>query len=522
MRAAHAHKRESWKLAAHRQLAKANSHRHLPEILLTELRDFLDAEYALQRDESAWKSAAEKVAASALEQAGVSAAEMRQRLSSKPEARRSMVKQWLAALRAEEISLPGSSMVRAYVGLGGLAIVSGALFGLLAGKAALMTTAGQPINLWLFLGVLVFLQIGLLLAGFGFAAVAKVRGKEWLGILGSFSQAIFRWKWVKQHAEKEMLGALPETARVEKWIWLGFTQRFAVAFNLGAAVSFIALLLFSELQFGWSTTPDRFEPTALASLVDALAAPWAWAAPTSWTPSADFVAGTRWDTLEGSFRDPSVDGRDWWPFLLMSLLVWGLLPRILLLSWIGSRKRKALRDLAWNHRGYQRWMEIMFPLQASVLRAPIDAVREVKTGDAHKGEARKGILWGAWPIALAQEDLFASHSPLASLQFQSSDLLYAGARGLEQDAAAFAELTDTKLTELWVLVEAGESPDKRLTSFLTKLRQTIGEDRPIHVLPLEHHAGQWPAASERDLEIWTRTLQGLHDRQLSVRRIAAS
>ena len=71
-------------------------------------------------------------------------------------------------------------------------------------------------------------------------------------------------------------------------------------------------------------------------------------------------------------------------------------------------------------------------------------------------------------------------------------------------------------------VEAGESPDKRMTSFLGKLRQTVGKDCPIHILPLEHHAGQWPAASDRDLEIWTRTLSSLRDRQLSVRRIAAS
>ncbi|MDA0667079.1 MAG: DUF2868 domain-containing protein [Planctomycetota bacterium] len=489
---------------------------------MTELRDFLDAEYALQRDESAWEGAAKKVAASALVQANVSVGEMRQRLSSQPEARRSLVKQWLVTLREQGVPLPGDSMVRAYVGLGGLAIALGAIFGLVAGKTALMTTAGQPINLWLFLGVLVFLQVGLLLAGFVFAAVAKVRGKEWLGLLGRFSQTIFRWKWVKHHAEREMLGALPETSRVEQWIWLGFTQRFAVAFNLGAAISFVALLLFSELQFGWSTTPDSFKSTALESLVDVLAAPWAWAAPESWSPSADFIAGTRWETLEGNFRNPSVDGREWWPFLLMSLLVWGLLPRILLLSWMESRKRKALQSLTWNHRGYQRWVEIMFPLQACSTRTPVDAIEEVTASSTKQSDSRKGILWGAWPLEIGEENLFARHSPLTALHFPSSSLVYAGGQGLEQEADIITQLSGSKLAELWVFVEAGESPDKRLTSFLGKLRQTVGKDCPIHILPLEHHAGQWPAASDRDLEIWTRTLSSLRDRQLSVRRIAAS
>lgn len=489
---------------------------------MTELRDFLDAEYALQRDESVWEGAAKKVAASALKHDAVSTGEMRQRLASQPPARRAMVQAWLQALREDGISLPGASMMRTYAGFNALAIAAGTLFGLVAGKTALMTTAGQPINLWLFLGVLVFLQVGLLLAGFGFAAVAKMRGKEWLGLLGSFSQNLFRWKWMKHHADQEILGVLPETARVEQWIWLGFTQRFAVAFNLGAALSFVALLLFSELQFGWSTTPDSFKPTALESVVTVLAAPWSWAAPESWTPSAELIAGTRWETLDETFHNPSVDGRDWWPFLLTSLLVWGLLPRILLLSWMESRKRKALSGLSWNHRGYQRWMEIMFPLKARVAHAKPNAVEVVAPKPGAQKDSRMALLWGAWPLELGDDLLFAPHSPLSALQFQPKHLLRAGGKGLEQDADALQQLADAKLSEIWLLVEGGESPDKRLTTFVGKLRKSLGENCPIQVLPLEFQSGNWPSANDRDLEIWTRTLQGLRDRQLSVRRLASS
>jgi len=371
---------------------------------LTELRDFLDAEYALQREESAWKDAAEKVGKQCLEQSGQSAGDIRRQLASDVQKRHSLIKQWLQALRDEGEKLPGAAIVLAHGRLSWLALIVGALIGMGAGKAALMTTAGQPINLWLFLGILVFLQVGLLLAGFGFAVWAKIRGKAWLGFLGRLSQTLFRWNWVKHHADQDLLGALQETSRVEQWVWLGFTQRFAAAFNLGAAISFVAMLMFSELQFGWSTTPDSFEPTVLTGIVNVLAVPWAWAVPESWVPNADFIAGTRWDTLSSSFRDTNADGRDWWPFLFLSLMVWGLLPRLLLLSWMEAQKRKTLANLGWNHRGYQRLMEIMLPLQVGVTPSPKETIEVISAADLSHKETRKAILWGDWAVDLNDKD----------------------------------------------------------------------------------------------------------------------
>lgn len=489
---------------------------------MTELRDFLDAEYALQREESAWKESAEKLGRQCVERPGQSAGDLRRQLASDASKRRSLVKEWLQLLRDEGDKLPGAAMVRAHLGLSWLAVVVGAVLGLASGKAALMTTAGQPINLWLFLGILVFLQVGLLLAGLGFAAWAKIRGKAWLGFLGRVSQTMFRWNWVKHHADQDLLGALQETSRVEQWVWLGFTQRFAVAFNLGAAISFVAMLMFSELHFGWSTTPDSFEPIVLTGLVDALAAPWSWVAPESWIPSADFVAGTRWDTLDNSFRDANVDGRDWWPFLFLSLLVWGLLPRLILLGWIQAQKRKALARLPWNHRGYQRLMEIMLPLQAAASASRTQIVPFVSSAPLAPDDVRRVIVWGDWATHLSDADWLAADSPLSVLQLRLSAISHAGSRKLEQDAAALSAANSAQLSELWILVEAGESPDKRFTSFLSKLRVSIGKNCPVHVLPLEHREGAWGHAEQRDLEVWTRTLDGMRDRQVSVRRISAS
>ncbi|MFK5956964.1 MAG: DUF2868 domain-containing protein [Planctomycetota bacterium] len=489
---------------------------------MTALRDFLDAEYALQREESAWKDAAQKVGANLLAQDGASAKVIRGQWSGDVSARRSSIQAWTRALTESGEKLSGASMVRAYVGLAWLAGIVGAVFGLTAGKAALISSAGHPINLWLFLGVLVFLQIGLLLTAFGFATWAKMRGKAWLGFLGRLSQALFRWNWLKTHAEKDLLGALAETSRVERWIWLSFTQRFAVAFNLGVIVSFLALLLFSELQFGWSTTPDGFKPTALEAVVHVLSAPWAWAAPTEWVPSPDLIAGTRWESLDSTFRDSQADGRDWWPFLLMSLIVWGLLPRVILLAWLNAKKRKAITGLTWNHRGYQRLFEIMLPLQAASPHEAVEDIAPIHTSWNSASNARRAILWGDWAHEVEEETLSQASSPLSILNLPAPGVLRAGGSGLSQDADALAALHGSKVLECWILVEAGESPDKRFTSFLSKLRAALGKDCPMHVLPLEYQNRTWPPAQERDLEVWTRTVQNLCDRQLSVSRMHAS
>jgi len=193
-----------------------------------------------------------------------------------------------------------------------------------------------------------------------------------------------------------------------------------------------------------------------------------------------------------------------------------------LLAWLNAQKRTAIAGLTWNHRGYQHLFEIMIPLQAASSRDAVEKIAPIPASESLASDARRAILWGDWAHEVEEDTLSQASSPLSILNLQPTDVLRAGGSGLGQDADALAAIQGAKILECWILVEAGESPDKRFTSFLSKLRAALGKDCPIHILPLECRNHAWPVAQKRDLEVWTRTVQSLGDRQLSVSRMNAS
>src|SRR2546423_330732 len=105
-----------------------------------------------------------------------------------------------------------------------------------------------------------------------------------------------------------------------------------------ALLGCLRLIVFSDIAFSWSTTLVQLDAPRFHGLVHALAAPFAWLWPDA-DPSRALVEATRYSRLEGSYvlsgagraaRPELVGG--WWPFLLASIALYGLLPRCLALG----------------------------------------------------------------------------------------------------------------------------------------------------------------------------------------------
>lgn len=500
---------------------------------MTELADFLDAEYGLQRGEAAWRESATEAGEKLVADLGMDSVELRGKLVADRGMRLLAVKQWLRIARkkssssAEDSSkqvLPGTAMHNGFRAIGILATLFGLLLGFGTGRAALSSAIGEPVNLWLSLGMLVLLQAGFLLSAVVLMLAAKARGRQWMGAFTNLMKWLHRWSWAKRVSSSEMLQALPRTQKVERWIWLGLTQRFAVFFNIGALLMFVGMLLFTELQFGWATTPDSIGVPQMNGLVQTLAAPWGWAFPASWVPNENVIAATQWNSLNGAFFSPNADGRVWWPFVMMNLLIWGLIPRIVLMQWAQNGKRKQLARLDWNHRRLQDLFEVMLPPAAKPSaedackageESPLaaDAMKLAAATQSTEGVAL--VAWGDWDSTLE---------------------LQAGGRDLKTDAALVAKLADRKLklNTVQVVVEAGEAPDKRFTSFIVQLRSAVGRTALIQVCPIELAAAatttpEKPSSeaatpsltalhppNDRNLSIWRRTLANLRDDHLHV------
>lgn len=134
-----------------------------------------------------------------------------------------------------------------------------------------------------------------------------------------------------------------------RWQLLYYLQLAWLLLGLGLFLGFWVLLLFSDLAFGWSSTlldGDRALP-----LLQILAFPWQ-----SWWPAASpdaaLMESTRYLRI-APHESAAPRAGDWWPFLMASLLVYNLLPRVLLtgISWWQWR---------WHAR-QQRMVQVIAP-----------------------------------------------------------------------------------------------------------------------------------------------------------------
>ncbi len=475
---------------------------------MSRLRLFFDAESQLAQE--AQQDVNENLGREFLGQEGLDLRQAHQRLAQESTLRQRLVQLW--------VDQQPSSFARRWLGLHraisvGLLVI-GFVLGALACQAALWSAPGQVINLWRALAILVALPFLTTLLTLGFLVGSRLGGGTWRG----FGQSLLQL-WSRKGAAKH----LPEAARrdffhhslpMEQKLWLRQTQLFSCFLQLGMVLCFAARVWFSELQFGWSTTTEQGHEAFLEFVVEVCSAPWAWLLAPENLPAPEVIANTRWDPLARQYLAPFIDGRVWWPFLFGSLVFWGLLPRTLLWLYSHLQLRRAVRALSWSHRGYQDLFQRALPLPQASSSDERLAVEALPETNAQPG--RELLVWGAWAKDLAQ-GLQQADAPTARLGLNAQDFLTAGV-ALTSEKEAINALQKSPPTGLWILVEAGESPDKRFLHFLGMLREALGSQFALHVWPLEFSHGSWQGASERDMEVWSRTLAARHDRYLHLHR----
>ncbi len=136
-------------------------------------------------------------------------------------------------------------------------------------------------------------------------------------------------------------------------------QVFGVCFNIGLAGVLILRVTITDLAFGWQSTLQPAAET-IHALVRALALPWSWALPPSAAhPTAAQIEGSRFVFKEGMRHLESPDLTAWWLFLLLCVIVYGLLPRFLLLTGTMLRQKRDLQRLSFSHAACDRLLMAM-------------------------------------------------------------------------------------------------------------------------------------------------------------------
>jgi hypothetical protein len=309
-------------------------------------------------------------------------------------------------------------------------------------------------------------------------------------------------------------------ARFAKWQLVYWSQCAAVTFNVAALVLAIMLVTFSDLAFGWSTTLEA-DPSAVTRLAQAIAWPWHAVAPTA-VPSAALVEQSQFFRLEGGAAFDGAAPRAlgaWWPFTVLAIVTYGLLPRVALLLLAAVRSRSATKALLLDDPGVTALLDRMAAPAIETAAAEHEVAPPLQIGPATvaaqplKGRAQAVV----WEGSLAMEAVSDYARRYLGLDVQTIAEA-GGGRGLAADRAALERLTADPTRAVVVLTPAWEPPLLELLDFLGDVRRRFGPDASIVVAPVPDGPR---SVTPVERETWTRAIARLGDPKLYVETGAA-
>lgn len=391
----------------------------------------------------------------------------------------------------------------------GGALAAGALLGLVTALGVFFYDGSGRVNVLAVLGVMVVLPGVLLLSSWlgasprGSGAVARA-----LGALGAWSPGRLVARWSRRAGRRgssalatlldprhHVLGLAP----VRRWAVVRWSHLLGTGFFLGALATLLALVVFTDLAFGWSTTL-RATPEGLRDLVAVVAAPWAWAVPAA-SPDLETIAATRWFRAGqggGPTAPPALLGQ-WWPFLAAALAVYGLLPRIASAALASMLLRRAT-GRAFVGLPAARALLARIGAAEVDTRAPTpepappppEAPRRLEAPVPVVGGCEAVVSWSAVPVP----DLV-----LADLLDADRVLHAGGARTVAEDEAVLDALADGA-GRVVVVTKAWEPPLLELRDFVDAL--VARRSGAVAVMPVAVDDGVLRPPRAADLAVWER------------------
>ncbi len=415
------------------------------------------------------------------------------------------IRAWWSQVNEPEPASPGMRIAN-YRRLARLLLwVLGLLLGLGLGTLAFAYDGNHPVNLLALLGVLVGMPFLLLLLTLILLLPGRVPGFAALReTLATMNPGRWAGAWLDRFSGSQLFAGFgtPSTG-FARWQLVEFSQWLAVGYFLGVLLAATILVAVTDLAFGWSTTLELSAEGVHGAFLF-LAWPWQ-----SWlstaVPDLALVEASRFfrlDTAPVAASDAQALGR-WWPFVLMTILVWGLLPRCVLLLVSRWRLGAETRALLCRAPEVLALLERLAPLPVEFRN--LDESEPVSLGSvapAPSGEAWDEtagvVIWNEALVAPAARDVLTR-----LIGTPASEPLTLGAASSRNGSGDLAKLP-ADVERVLVLTKGWEPPLLEFSDFLEMLRGHVGNRATIAVVPLNVARDGIDAA---DRAIWAEFLQ---------------
>lgn len=367
-------------------------------------------------------------------------------------------------------------------------------------SVALAYGGDYPVNLMALLGVLVGIPAVFVLLG----VVTSILQASGISPLREFARALNINRWLMELWDRlggaHLAGGEGRTniqGRFAYWQLSQFSQYFSVGFFAGALCMYGVLVAVTDLAFGWSTTL-QIQASTVHQWVSNMALPWSLWWPAA-VPGLELTEASRFYRLAGAMsQERAAQLGDWWPFVLMVIVTWGLLPRFLMLLFVQWRLGVATRMLLREHAEVTSLCDrLVAPMLA---RGGDDSAIAAETPIA-EGGAESIDLRGAtvviWNAACLSGAVDAQHGVIELASGDSDALRRKAVEKITPDA-----------DKLVVFTKGWEPPVLEFNDLLAFIRERLGARASIVVAPLGL-AGQ--VVSTTDLAIWRSAIASFGD-----------
>lgn len=345
-----------------------------------------------------------------------------------PVSRRELFRYWLSRKR-EDINqsardqgvLPGKAAAETLGLIRWIAGVGGALFG--AGLCgSLLAYAGEhPINVFSCLWVMIAPQLVLLLllgVSTLFRAVGPARAAAGIyplltGIFRRFIKKLIDVRYNNLSAARRtridtVTGMIGQSRSIYGPVLFRpifiIGQVFGIFFNIGIIAVLLLRVTLTDLAFGWQSTLQPAADTVYR-IVDLIALPWSWMVPDAIAhPTVSQIEGSQFVLKEGMRHLDNPDLAAWWPFFLLAILFYGLLPRLVVFAGTLVRQHRAIKRISFKHAACDR---LLLAMKTPRVRTKSRAYE--KPGDQlNRAEAASGLPASKKPETMAAEPLDAA------------------------------------------------------------------------------------------------------------------
>lgn len=393
--------------------------------------------------------------------------------------------------------------------------VAGALVGWCAVIAAFYYDGSARVNVLAVVGAVVLLPLFALLASWYAIAVRTAANADGLkGIAGAISRLSGgrAGLWFARFFPSDgnvgldvlMSHTDPEVAAVRRWLLARWSHLGGTAFFVSALASAMALITFTDLAFGWSTTLDVLS-SEVHRIVQRWSWPWSWLWPSA-VPSLDLVDATRFFRItetEVISEDASRFGQ-WWPFVMASIAIYGFVPRAVS-YWIANQRcARAVGVASQTNRHCLALLErLVLPrvqtrsLAEARMPVPDAGDERVATQPHHvvtSGTVTNAVNWSAVPLS---DETLKAFTRASSLHHAGSSM------DLEAEESLVKTLRDDGGL-VRIVVKAWEPPLLDFADFIECLSENEGCQ--VEVLPIAVDGQHIARGSERDLGVWSTAL----------------